>query len=91
MSGFILKVDGTVVPLKHECSLEELQAAVGGWIERVKIAYDYELADMIVNEEGKLRDLPLNRKATELYWNGRASTDPIVGDVVVLLGSWKLK
>lgn len=39
-------------------SLENLQKTVGGYIEEVKFAEDVSL---IVNEEGKLRNLPENR------------------------------
>lgn len=38
-------------------SLEALQAAVGGYIERVTVAEDLVL---IVNEEGRLKGLPVN-------------------------------
>lgn len=93
MSGFgwWLKTDGSRVALDHEPSLAELQAMVGGWIERVRVAVDGELADLIVNEEGHLHDLPLNKTASQVYWFGRMTTDPIVGDAVLLLGPWKLK
>lgn len=89
--GFILRTDGTCHELLKEPTLAELQKMVGGWIERVRVAADGELGDLIVNEEGRLYDLPLNREASRLYWTGRATTDPIVGDAVLLLGPWKLK
>jgi hypothetical protein len=42
-------------------SLENLQKTVGGYIETVSIS-DHELV-LIVNEEGKLRDMPYNFSA----------------------------
>jgi hypothetical protein len=77
-----IKTDGTettVSPKGRFFCLEELQQFVGGWIE---LAYTHAGRQMFLNEEGKLRDLPLNLKATILYQYG--ILDPIVGDVVVL-------
>lgn len=55
-------------------SLEELQGFVGGHIEIVRID-DERL--MVVNEEGKLNELPINSIATYL------ARELIVGDVFV--------
>jgi hypothetical protein len=53
--------------------LKELQKAVGGYIELVYLGNDKIL---VVNEEGLLENLPLNRKASTL------ARRPIVGNVV---------
>lgn len=46
--------------------LEDYQRAVGGWIEAVDLpAFGSAL---FVNEEGLLRGLPFNRRATFLWW-----------------------
>lgn len=45
-------------------SLEELQEFVGGCIEIVPLAYDLI---MVVNEDGKLLDLPFNEEATKIH------------------------
>lgn len=58
-------------------SLKEMQTAVGGYIENV---YLDDGKIMVVNEEGKLNNLPVNAVATELYNN---PLDVIVGDVLV--------
>lgn len=61
--------------------LEELQAFVGGYIEIVSLTLK---RDMIINEEGKLKDLPVNIRATAIYhYNFPNTTDVIVGDVLV--------
>lgn len=52
-------------------TLEELQRIVGGFIETIR--FD-EQSVLIVNEEGKLRGLPLNF----IVWN-----DSIVGPAIV--------
>jgi hypothetical protein len=60
--------------------LTELQGLVGGNIEIVHVKMGGKV--MIINEEGKLKDLPVNRKATDLYIYG--DNDVIVGDVLLM-------
>lgn len=57
-------------------TLNELQLYVDGYIEIVPIGEFL----LIVNEEGKLKGLPYNEKATELIQ--LVSNDYIVGDAV---------
>lgn len=57
--------------------LSFFQNAVGGYIEVVVLPRGDAL--MVVNEEGKLTHLPINRRATLLY-----PGDIIVGDVVIV-------
>lgn len=81
MAQFI-KSNGSEVELKPEngkhFSLEELQGCVGGLIEIVE-SNDGRL--IVLNEEGKLNELPINRKASALY--KYAGHDIIVGDVLI--------
>ena len=76
----VVKVDGTVMATKLE-SLKELQGAVGGWIELIRCG---SLGSGFINEEGKLKGLPINLLAT-LIWHKTSPTmkgDFLVGDVV---------
>ena len=81
MEAKLIKADGTEinkVPAngKH-FTLEELQSFVEGWIEVVW----FKTKLMIINEEGKLKQLPLNEKATLIYQKKKGiTTDVIVGD-----------
>jgi hypothetical protein len=65
--------------------LSGMQAAVGGFIEVVDLGP--LTASLIVNEEGKLMKLPINRRATLLFWllfpsiRGR---DVIAGDAIIV-------
>ena len=62
-------------------SLKELQTFVGGYIEMLELA-DGRL--MFLNEEGKLKRLPVNPIACELaLGSGIALNDYIVGNVLV--------
>ena len=63
-------------------TLEELQKLVDGYIERIAMP---DGQAMYVNEEGKIKDLPYNIKATTiLKMHGLIPNDYVVGDVVVL-------
>lgn len=79
----LYKTDGTISTVKpnngRDFSLEELQKFVGGYIEIVYL--DDSL--MVVNEEGKLMGLELNRAATNLYRHYIGVDDHIVGDALV--------
>ena len=79
----IIKTDGTITETKPlngtDFSLEELKAAIGGgYIEIVRTVDDGRI--MVLDEEGKLKKMPVNPKATALYPN---LADVIVGDVLV--------
>lgn len=82
---------GLIVTAKNEMSLVEydppnyevIQKAVGGWYERVNpvgLEHPYR---MMVNEEGLLRNLPLNLVGSLLYGT-EIHGHPIVGDVIFL-------
>ena len=61
-------------------TLEWLQEQVGGSIETTPAAFGDDLL-LIVNEEGKLLDLPLNDTATDM---ARNLFDNICGNVVIM-------
>lgn len=70
----ILKVDGTETT-QEKITLKEAQAAVGGYVERVKLP---KRRWMLVNEEGIPKRLKPNPKASEL------AGQTLLGDVVIL-------
>lgn len=72
-------------------SLNTLQQAVHGYIERIEVEFGgHKWCDMWVNEEGLLQGLPCNKQATELvreYSRFYPKHDPnvcIVGDVIIV-------
>jgi len=71
----IIHVDGTEKELAGKPSLEELQKAVGGYIEVAEIPGSSKI--LVVNEEGLLQQLPLNPSASAM------ALQLIVGDVVL--------
>ena len=61
---------------KDEPTLEEAQKFVGGYVEGITFPNgDY----LIINEEGKLMDLPLNPEATALWRETFDNDNYIIG------------
>ncbi len=83
---FLIKPDGEKQEVNPkngtDFSLEELQGFVGGYIQILHIGR-CEL--MVINEEGKLKNLPLNRDATAIAnLRGRLlEGDYIVGPALI--------
>lgn len=86
--------DGTVTikAAKKPPSLQELQDYVRGYVEVVNVLVDNEPCQMIVNEEGLIRDLPVNVEASKHYstytlmkFRSYPPT-PICGNAVLLRG-----
>ena len=81
-------------------TLEQMQKFVGGYIE---VVYSEKGSQIIIDEEGKLKDKPINWEATEEWFtesNGVTMADKgyhydeypdvIVGDAIILSGKAKL-
>ena len=67
--------------VKLEPTLKEAQAYVGGYVEGVYFPNgDY----LIVNEEGKLKDKPVNVDASKLYFDTYGDEDIIVGPAIYI-------
>lgn len=67
-SFIIIKPDGTIErsTLDKPATLEQLQKAVDGYIEPVRVRFEGKVRRAFVNEEGLLRGLPLNRTASKM-------------------------
>lgn len=82
----LLKIssNGLIQTIESKTDLETLQGHVGGLIEFVNI----EATDLaiILNQEGLLIKLPVNRHATTIAWfsGSLPKTNPIVGDVLIV-------
>ena len=81
----IIKVDGSKVKVKPagangKLTLEQLQAAVGGYIEHLSLPKG---GSMFIDEEGKLKGKQYNFEATELVRGIIGDDDDIVGDAIV--------
>lgn len=73
-------------------TLREMQEFVDG---RIEIVYLSNGDHLIINEEGLLDGLPINQKATNIWWNDlgldRSGIDiqrvpPLVGDILLIEG-----
>lgn len=80
----IIKANGQIVEAEPKngkyFKLRELQKIVDGYIEVVWMPND---KIMVVNEDGKLRELETNVEATRIYYNAFGYQDIIVGDVLL--------
>ena len=83
MTATVLKASGECLQVKPkngtDFSLDEAKKVVGGYIEVIHLS---STQLMIVNEEGRLRNLPFNKQAS-LIANMARKADMIVGDVLV--------
>lgn len=78
----VLYADGTALSLTTDGdtpTLEELQAAVGGYVEFVPVPA-MDGITMVVDEDGLPKAKPVNALASEIAMR------PIVGDVVLVCG-----
>jgi len=75
----LIKVEGDIEEVT-DMSLQSLQELVGGYIQ---IVPTNDGRQMVLNEEGKLKGLLINPRATHLTRGVVADNDLIVGDVVV--------
>tara|TARA_Y100000310_G_C20581682_1_gene763324 strand:+ start:960 stop:1346 length:387 start_codon:yes stop_codon:yes gene_type:complete len=83
MLGIKITTDNTMT-IQDFDGLDDLQDAVGGYIEMVRIN---EGTNLIVNEEGLMKDLPRNPTAESLCRESSCWTSNIsilLGDVVVV-------
>lgn len=80
----IYKTDGTILDVepknKKFFKLEELQKIVGGYIEIVELN-NGEI--IVLNENGKVDNLPYNDEATKIYKENINTSDFIVGDILI--------
>lgn len=77
--AMVVKADSNVLTVVEDFdhSLENMQKAVGGYIEAVRVTDDIV---MWLNEEGKLNDLAPN---FNLNGVGGLAIDVVVGDVII--------
>lgn len=80
----IIKTNGEQIEVSpkngKDFKLYELKKIVHGWVEIVWLPSDQIL---VVNEEGKLLNLPINDVATRIYHDAFGYNDVIVGDVLL--------
>ena len=61
-------------------SLADAQKFVGGWVEVVQVNDGI----LIIDEEGKLKDKPVNEVASKMYADKYGDEDIIVGDAIFI-------
>jgi len=85
--AIIIKADGNQTNVEPEngtdFSTQEINTIVGGHFEVVYLHGSKETLLMLINEEGKLKNLPINKKATVLFMRSSGVPDTIHGDVLI--------
>ena len=61
-------------------SLSDAKKFVGGWVEVVQVNDGI----LIIDEEGKLKDKPVNEVASKMYADKYGDEDIIVGDAIYI-------
>lgn len=67
--------------LKEIASTDEIRSMIGGWLELVRPRFLPSPFLMLVDEEGLIKELPVNLIGSILY--GIGSPSPIVGPLVI--------
>jgi acyl CoA:acetate/3-ketoacid CoA transferase len=65
---------------KDDPSLSDAQKFVGGWVEVVQVNDGI----LIIDEEGKMKDKPVNEVASKMYADKYGDADVIVGDAIYI-------
>jgi len=83
MKAVKISADGAkeVVELEYGNVLKPLQEAVGGWIELISLPAF--VADLWVNENGKIHHLAPNPLATKLWAAEAPHAETLLGDAIV--------
>jgi len=85
LTYLFIPADSKVSTSIRQCSFadayEVMREKVDGYIELVRL----KMADMYINENGKLDNLPVNSRATQLAWIDQAVgvDDFIVGNAIL--------
>jgi len=80
----IVRPDGSEEMVDKKPTLEALYEAIGcDCVDIVRVGSRDSQQVMIVDDNGLLNNLPINDKATALYWQFYNTTSPIVGTVVL--------
>ena len=61
-------------------SLSDAQKFVGGWVEVVQVNDGI----LIVDEEGKMKNKPVNEVASKMYADKYGDADIVVGDAIYI-------
>lgn len=90
----VIDPDGAAEVREIEENLQEFQSIVGGWLEAVYGSHNENGEPQLTifcNEEGKLKGLEFNRRATALWYAAdpavRLNGDVLVGSVIVAGGA----
>lgn len=85
MKALVVKTDGTVDVVDQEWNYNQINSALGGWIEAITFAH-YPDHFGYINEEGKILGLDINELVTDYWYESGTKIllgDYIAGDAVI--------
>lgn len=80
--ALIVKVDGSE-EVRDVKGYEDVSDIIGGWIQLVPVSYK-EYNYLLCDEEGKLKGLQINERATQMVVGQLLPFDFLVGTIVFL-------
>ncbi len=87
MTPKLITPDNRIIPVQPangtHFTLEEAQGLVGGNVEILYPPSNTE-AILVINEEGKLLGLPVNKLATQVWLQQSGQRDYIVGNAILM-------
>lgn len=79
----VIRADGSSEDLGHKPDYDEAKGIIGGYLEVAHGRDSHGVFQLIVDEDGLMKNLPLNATACGLY-----RVSPIVGKAILLRG-WR--
>ncbi len=96
INATVYKIDGTCqrIELKPRNRLKTLQGLVGGYIQVIEliplkneIKRDFSIVnDLVIDEEGGLKDLPVNPWSEKVCFGTKWQRTPFRGDIILIEG-----
>jgi hypothetical protein len=81
MKALLVTPENEIQVLDKEFDLKTIQSYIGGWIEVVNFGPDNPHFFAYIDEEGKLKGLPVNETVTDFWYNSGQRV--MLGDVIV--------
>jgi hypothetical protein len=103
MEYFIIRTNGSVErgdvdEADDNAQMRLWESVSDGYFEHIRVFWGGKYCSMLVTEQGRQKELPLNEMASKIYWNKNdvrvhdpgqydpRIMDPIVGDVILFDG-----
>ena len=84
MIAVLFPAEGNPLEMEYKGTLEQLQSAVNGYVERIPFTIDDHILEAWVNEEGRLLNLPANDFVSDMIgFSYRDRNFMAFGDILI--------